>query len=123
MLKISKVRLIVARIDVYTASGSPAPPSVPIDSSPPAAHASASVTGTNATFTKGPAAIDHSIAPGRCGGLTYATPPKGQSTMRSDVPPTCRQARACPNSCSSTIPNNDRYNAASRPHDPEIGRP
>ena len=33
-----------------------------------------SSTGTRATLTSGPAAMLHSVAPGRCGGSTYATP-------------------------------------------------
>src|SRR5271157_396345 len=51
----------------------------------------------------------HSVAPGRCGGSTYATPPKGHSRMRFAVPPTCRQASECPNSCVSTIKNSATY--------------
>ena len=35
----------------------------------------------NATFTSGPATMLHSVAPGRGGGFTYATPPRGQSTI------------------------------------------
>jgi len=35
----------------------------------------------SATFTSGPAAMLQSMAPGRGGGFTYATPPRGQSTI------------------------------------------
>jgi hypothetical protein len=45
----------------------------------------------------------------RGGQPPYATPPKGHSRMRFAVPPTCRQAMACPNSCVSTIKNSARY--------------
>src|ERR1039457_2892342 len=53
----------------------------------------------------------HSVAPGRGGGDTYATPPRGQSTIWSACPPTCRQASAWPNSCMSTITNRARYSS------------
>ena len=59
--------------------------------------------GTRATFTSGPAAMLHSVAPGRGGGSTNATPPRGQSTIRFAMPPTCRQASAWPYSWSVTI--------------------
>ena len=45
-------------------------------------------TGKSATFTSGPAAMLQSMAPGRCGGDTYATPPSGQRTILVCLPPT-----------------------------------
>src|SRR5579863_942205 len=77
--------------------------------------AASAKTGTSATFTSGPAARLHSVAPGRGGGSTYATPPSGHSTILSTRPPTCRQASACPNSCSVTITNSARYSAMFQP--------
>src|ERR1017187_5302970 len=53
----------------------------------------------------------HSVAPGRGGGDTYATPPRGQSTIWFACPPTCRQASAWPNSCTSTIKNRAKYSS------------
>jgi hypothetical protein len=48
----------------------------------------------SATFTSGPAAMLHSVAPGRGGGSTYATPPRGHNTMRFALPrPAGRPAR------------------------------
>src|SRR3569623_654723 len=70
---------------------------------------SATVTGTSSTLTSGPAAMLHNTAPGLGGGLTYATPPSGQSMICSAVPPTWRQANEWPNSCMSTMPNSVRY--------------
>ena len=55
-------------------------------------------TGKSAKFTSGPAAIHQRVAAGLGGGFTYATPPSGQSIIWFAVPPTCRQAKACPNS-------------------------
>src|SRR6266542_3745997 len=66
-------------------------------------------SGKRPTLTNGPAAMLQSVAPGRGGGATYATPPRGQSTIWSAWPPTCRQANACPSSCSRTMTNNARY--------------
>ena len=68
-------------------------------------------TGASATFTSGPAAMLHSIAPGRCGGFTYATPPSGHSRIWFACPPTDRHAIAWPNSCVSTIRNSARYSS------------
>src|SRR5271157_4031691 len=67
--------------------------------------------GSSPTFTSGPAAMLHRVAPGRGGGSTKATPPSGQSTIRFALPPTCRQASAWPNSWSSTIRNSARYSS------------
>src|ERR1017187_8092036 len=53
----------------------------------------------------------HRVAPGRGGGDTYATPPRGQSTIWFALPPTCRHASAWPNSCNSTIRNSARYSS------------
>ena len=66
-------------------------------------------TPTRMTLTSGPAAMLHNSAFGRWGGLTKATPPKGQSMMRSACPPTCLHASACPNSCSSTMTKRATY--------------
>src|SRR5713101_5521497 len=68
-------------------------------------------SGSRTAFTSGPAAMLQRVAPGRGGGSTYATPPRGHSTIWFAVPPTCRQARACPNSCSVTIKNSARYSS------------
>src|SRR5262245_30835264 len=65
--------------------------------------------GTRSTFTKGPAAMLQSVAPGRGGGATYATPPNGQRTIWLAWPPTDRHARACPNSCMVTMQNRAKY--------------
>src|SRR5690349_13970175 len=65
--------------------------------------------GTSTTLTSGPAAMLHRVAAGRGGGSTYATPPNGQRTMRSALPPTWRQASACPYSCVRTMRNSARY--------------
>src|SRR6478672_8819517 len=73
--------------------------------------------GRSATFTSGPAAMLHNVAPGRGGGSTYATPPRGHNTIWFAVPPTCRQAIAWPNSCRVTIRNNARYSATFQPID------
>ena len=72
---------------------------------------SANRIGASATFTNGPAVRLHSVAPGRGGGSTNATPPRGQSTIRFAVPPTCRQASAWPNSWSVTIRNSATYSS------------
>src|SRR5207253_1596887 len=76
--------------------------------------------GSSATLTRGPAAMLHSVAPGRGGGFTYATPPSGHSTIWSARPPTCRQANACPYSCSSTIRNSARYSSTFQVSDPYL---
>src|ERR1700687_3465518 len=68
-------------------------------------------TGRSATFTSGPAAMLQRVAPGRGGGATYATPPRGHSTIWFGVPPTCPPARAGPNSWSITIKNSARYSS------------
>src|SRR5271157_1280696 len=67
--------------------------------------------GSSPTFTSGPAAMLHRVAPGRGGGSTNATPPSGQSTIRFALPPTWRQASAWPNSWSNTIRNSARYSS------------
>ena len=48
--------------------------------------------------TQARAGLIQSMAPGRRGGFTKAMPPSGHRTMRSAIPPVCRQARAWPNS-------------------------
>src|SRR5262245_3340241 len=68
-------------------------------------------TGKSRRFTSGPAAMLHNQGQGRGGGLTKATPPKGQSTILSARPPTERQANACPNSCRRTMAKRVTYSA------------
>src|SRR5215831_9247647 len=74
-------------------------------------------SGRSTTLTSGPAAMLHKVAPGLGGGLTKATPPKGQSTIRFAIPPTCRHAKAWPNSCKSTIRKRQRYSATFQTRD------
>src|SRR5882724_1567023 len=65
--------------------------------------------GARTTFTRGPATMLQRVAPGRGGGEMYATPPSGQRTISSAFPPTCLQAKAWPNSWTSTMAKSVRY--------------
>src|SRR5712692_7275325 len=107
MLKISKIRLMdqTARSNAWALGIASAHPNDRLN------MPSIDKTGSSTTFTNGPAAMLQSVAPGRGGGFTYATPPSGHNTIWFAVPPTCRQASAWPNSCSMTIRNSARYSS------------
>src|SRR5712692_1520110 len=99
MLKISKIRLMdqTARSNAWALGIASAHPNDRLN------MPSIDKTGSSTTFTSGPAAMLQSVAPGRGGGFTYATPPSGHNTIWFADTTTSRTASAWVNARDQAI--------------------